>query len=302
MRDDDVRSSCFASLDVLCAKFGDDVPYTGGLDQGFVFRGRRVPFLSHMKGIYRAAAQRGPAALSINTSSASPYEDEETADGVLYAYRAGAVDQADNRALRAAHDLAVPIVYFVGTRPGWYKPFYPCFVIGDDAVERRVLVTKGEMTGPFDEQEPVLSEDPIERRYAVREMRVRVHQARFRGRVIPAYELQCTICRLREVRLLDAAHITSDAEVLGEPAIANGLSLCAIHHRAFDQHLVAITPTYEVEVSRRLLDDEDGPMLDLLKGFHGEPIFLPRRRIQRPDPERLERRYLRFVEASSRST
>jgi len=26
MRDDDVRSSCFASLDVLCATFGEDVP------------------------------------------------------------------------------------------------------------------------------------------------------------------------------------------------------------------------------------------------------------------------------------
>jgi hypothetical protein len=89
VRDDDVRSSCFASLDVLCAKFGDDVPYRGGLDAGFAFRGRRVPFLSYMKGIHRASAQQGPAALSINTSAESPYEDEETPDGVLYAYRAG---------------------------------------------------------------------------------------------------------------------------------------------------------------------------------------------------------------------
>ncbi len=70
-------------------------------------------------------------------------------------------------------------------------------------------------------------------------MRVRVHQARFRGRVLPAYTSQCTICRLKEIRLLDAAHIVSDSEVLGEPTITNGLSLCAIHHRAFDQDLVA---------------------------------------------------------------
>jgi hypothetical protein len=66
-RDDDLRSSCFASLDVLCATFGYDVPYRGGLDAGFPFRGGRVPFLSPQKGIFRAAAQRGPAALSINT-------------------------------------------------------------------------------------------------------------------------------------------------------------------------------------------------------------------------------------------
>ncbi|MGI8607197.1 MAG: HNH endonuclease [Gaiellaceae bacterium] len=295
MRDDDVRSSCFASLDVLCAKFGADVPYRDGLDAGFPFRGSRVPFLSHMKGIYRARAQRGLAALSINTSSNSPYGDRETDEGVLYAYRTGSVDHADNRALRAAFELQVPIIYFVGTRPGWYKPFYPCFVVADDPVARTVLVTKGAMTGPFDEREPVLSEDPIERRYAVREMRVRVHQSRFRGRVIPAYKSQCTICRLKEERLLDAAHIVSDADVLGEPEITNGLSLCAIHHRAFDQNLVAITPDYGVAVAERLLEDEDGPMLDLLKGFHGSPIHLPERRTWRPDREHLARRYDEFV-------
>ena len=299
VRDDDVRSACFASLDVLCAKFGDDVPYVEGLDAGFPFRGNRVPFLSRMKGIHRAAAQSGPAALSINTSTASPYDDEETADGVRYAYRSGDVDQPDNRALRAAYELAVPLVYFVGTRPGWYKPFYPCYVIADDPVAQHVLVTKGEMVGPMDEPEPVLLEDPIDRQYAVREMRVRVHQARFRGRVIPAYDSQCTICRLKESRLLDAAHIVSDADVLGEPSVSNGLSLCSIHHRAFDQNLVAITPDYTVAVSPRLLEDEDGPMLELLKGFHSASIQLPRKRSHRPDPERLALRYETFAQASA---
>jgi putative restriction endonuclease len=151
------------------------------------------------------------------------------------------------------------------------------------------------MAGPLEEREPVLLDDPIERRYAVREMRVRVHQARFRGRVIPAYKSQCTMCRLREVRLLDAAHITSDADLLGEPAITNGLSLCAIHHRAFDQSLVAVTPTCRVAVSPRLLKDEDGPMLTLLQGFDGVEIALPEKRAHRPDPERLGRRYEQFL-------
>ncbi len=299
MRDDDIRSSCFASLDVLLAKFGEDVPYRDVLQHGFSFRGKKIPFLAHMKGIYRAAAQRGPAALSINTSWKSPYDDRETDDGAFYAYRAGETGEADNRALRAAFELQVPIVYFVGTRPGWYKPLYPCFVVEDDPVAREVLVTQGRMVGPYDEREPVLSEDPIDRRYAVREMRVRVHQARFRGRVIPAYRSQCTICRLKEVRLLDAAHIVGDAEVLGEPHVTNGLSLCAIHHRAYDQNLVAVTPDYGVTVSQRLLEDEDGPMLDLLKGFHGTTILLPQRRSERPDPTRLEKRYADFVAAGS---
>ena len=114
-----------ARLSLLVAEFGEDIPYAGALANGFPFRGRRVPFLNYQKGIYRAAVQTGPAALSIQTSSKSPYDDEVVADGFLYAYRAGDVDHPDNRALRAAHDLQVPVVYFIGTRPGWYKPDIP---------------------------------------------------------------------------------------------------------------------------------------------------------------------------------
>ena len=147
---------------------------------------------------------------------------------------------------------------------------------------------------PMDEPEPVLPEDPIERRYAVREVRVRIHQAQFRGRVVPAYREQCAICRLKEVRLLDAAHIVADTETLGTPEIANGLSLCTIHHRAFDQNLVGISPDYEVRLSTRLLDDDDGPMLDLLKRFHGATIDLPSKASWRPDRERLAVRFDRF--------
>ena len=243
MRDEDVRTSCFSHLAILAAQFGDDVPYRGGLDGGFPFRGRRVPYLSPQKGIFRAAAQTGPAALSIQTSANSPYMDVETPDGFLYDYRAGSIDQPDNRALRAAHELQVPIVYFVGTRPGLYRPNFPFFVVADDPAARRVLVAPGALRGPIDEPLPVAPEDAIERRYAVREVRVRIHQARFRGRVVPAYRDQCAICRLKEVRLLDAAHIVADVEEHGEPHVSNGLSLCSIHHRAFDHHLVGVSPT-----------------------------------------------------------
>ena len=297
MRDDDVRSSLFASLEVLCAKHGPEVPYRGGLDAGFAFRGRRVPFLNFQKGIYRAAAQRGPAALSVNTSYRSPYDDEETADGFAYAYRAGAIDQPDNRALRAAFELQVPLAYFIGTRPGWYRPEWPVFVTGDDAGSQRVTLTPGRMVGPYDEREPLLPGDPIERRYAVRETRVRIHQARFRARVLPAYAYQCTICRLKERRLLDAAHIVADVETIGEPTVNNGLSLCSIHHRAYDEHLVGVSPDYRVEVHPRLLDEADGPMLEHLKDAHGATIIVPQRQTSRPDRELLAVRFARFAAA-----
>lgn len=294
MRDDDIRSSCFASLAVLCAQYGEDVPYRSGLDAGFPFRGQRVPFLSPQKGIFRARAQAGPAALSINTSSRSPYDDEPVDGGFSYAYRSGPADQPDNRALRSAYDLQVPLVYYVATRPGWYKPLFPVYITADDHIARRVLVSPGRMAGPIDDREPVPLGDPGERRYAVRETRVRLHQARFRGKVLPAYQSRCAICHLKEVRLIDAAHIVGDLENSGEAVISNGLSLCSIHHRAFDQDLVGISPDYEVRVAERLLDDEDGPMLELLKTFHKTTIEVPTRTTWRPDPERLAIRFERF--------
>ena len=293
-RDDDVRSSCFAALDVLCAKHGIEVPYDGGLDQGFNFRGTRVPFLNRQQGIFRARAQRGPAALSVQTSAKSPYADAMTEDGFVYAYRGTDPDHHDNRVLRAAHALQTPIVYYVGTRPGWYRPIWPVFVTEDDRAELRVRLTPGRMIGPYDEREPVLPNDTIERRYAVRETRVRLHQARFRGRVLPAYANQCTICRLKETRLLDAAHIVADSDEQGEPTVRNGLSLCSIHHRAFDEDLVGVAPDYQVRVHPRLLEEEDGPMLELLKGAHAKQIIVPRAAANRPDRELLAVRFERF--------
>lgn len=298
MRDEALRAACFARLAVLAAQFDDEIPYRSALDARFNFRGVAVPFLSPQKGIFRARAQTGAAALSITTSFRGPYEDAETDDGVLYAYRAGSIDQPDNRALRHAHALGVPVVYFVAIRPGTYEAVFPCFIARDDPAGRVVLVQKGKMRGDFDEPEPVKIDDPLERRYVNRNVRVRVHQRRFRWRVLPAYRHQCAICRLKEVTLLDAAHIVGDVEARGEPTVDNGLSLCSIHHRAFDQHLVGVDPDYKVHVARDLLDEDDGPMLDLLKGFHTQEITLPRVVALRPDRERLAQRFDRFLARS----
>jgi len=190
------------------------------------------------------------------------------------------------------------MVYFIATRPGSYEAVFPAFVTEDDPASREVLISVGEMVGPMDEPQPVLVEDPVARRYTLREVRVRVHQARFRARVIPAYRDRCAICRLKEVRLLDAAHILGDAETEGEPTVSNGLSLCSIHHRAFDRNLVGVSPELRVRLAPKLLNDVDGPMLDLLKGFEGTTIEVPRRAAWKPDRDRLAARFERFRAAA----
>jgi putative restriction endonuclease len=100
---------------------------------------------------------------------------------------------------------------------------------------------------------------------------------------------------LPEQRLLDAAHIISDKnERLGQPIVPNGLPLSTIHHAAFDAHLIGIDPDYRLHVSDRLLDQNDGPMLEALKQLNGESLHLPQRVKDRPDRDRLAMRFERF--------
>ena len=288
-----------ARLALLVAEFGEDIPYVGALANGFPFRGRRVPFLNYQKGIYRAAVQTGPAALSIQTSSKSPYDDEVVAEASSTRIARVMSTNPTIALFAPLTNSRSPSSTSSGRAQARTSPIFPCFVRKDDPAARDGSGRAGRPPGASGRARTRSLEDPIERRYAVRETRVRLHQARFRGRVVPAYSSQCAICRLKELRLLDAAHILSDTLEAGEPTIQNGLSLCAIHHRAFDQNLVGVSPDYVVYVSRRLLEDEDGPMLDLLKGFHELPLVVPKRVADRPDRERLDTRFARFVEVTA---
>jgi putative restriction endonuclease len=101
----------------------------------------------------------------------------------------------------------------------------------------------------------------------------RLHQASFREAVITAYGGRCALSRLPEPMLLDAAHIVEDHhERLGQPVIPNGIPLSKIHHAAFDAHLIGIDPDYRLHVSDRLLSQNDGPVLEMLKQANGRSI------------------------------
>jgi putative restriction endonuclease len=107
------------------------------------------------------------------------------------------------------------------------------------------------------------------------------------------------VCRLREVALLQAAHIIEDLDPHGVAAVVNGIALCAIHHVAYDRNLLGIDPRGVVHISERLRRETDGPMLRTgLQSFHGQGILLPRRVADHPDPQRLEVRFARFQDAA----
>jgi putative restriction endonuclease len=135
----------------------------------------------------------------------------------------------------------------------------------------------------------------IERRYALRVVKQRLHQASFREAVMYAYGGRCAVSGLPESRLLDAAHIVADSdEAMGHAMVTNGIPLSKIHHAAFDAHLIGIDPDYRLHVSPQLLEQNDGPMLEGLKKLQGLSVHLPRREKDYPDRERLSSRFERF--------
>ena len=195
------------------------------------------------------------------------------------------------RASPSVIDGRIPIIYFLGIAPGRYQAMLPAFISAWDA---KALKAQLEFGIP-DQESLTAPETPLERRYALRAVKQRLHQASFREAVISAYNARCAFSRLQEPLLLDAAHILPDKdERLGQPVVPNGIPLSKIHHAAFDAHLIGIDPDYHLHVSDRLLNQNDGPMLEALKGLKGAKIYLPGRSRDCPDRDRLALRFERF--------
>lgn len=271
------------------------------LKPGFLFRQERIPLINPQRGIFKPQQMR--FLLSIKTVFPKPggkvwYDDQREVhrqifqgdEAIDYAFMGQNPDAADNRWLREAFENQIPVIYFLGIAPGRYQALLPTFISGWDGQALKARVTFG--TNPETLVPPA---DSLERRYALRTVKQRLHQATFREAVITAYDGRCALSGLPEPLLLDAAHIIADKdERLGQPVVPNGIPLSKIHHAAFDAHLIGIDPDFRMHVSDRLLDQNDGPMLETLKQLDGRSIRLPGRVKDQPDRDRLAERFERF--------
>jgi len=190
-----------------------------------------------------------------------------------------------------------PLIYIKGIEKGLYVPAYPAFVVDDNERELTFTVAVDEM-GLSGEPVPHDRVAEERRRYTTVKVLHRIHQQRFRERVLRAYHECCAVCRLRHRELLEATHILADKHPLGEPVVSNGLSLCKLHHAAFDKYIMGIRPDLRIEIRLDVLMEADGPMLQHgLKGFQGAAILVPRRLEERPNPAYLEERFEEFRQA-----
>ena len=257
--------------------------------EAFHFQGEQLKLIDQSRGIRNP--RQLSATLSILSQPSSRYEDEETEGGLLrYAYRTGPSDKGDNRKLRQAADLGLPLILLRGIAPGVFVPVFPVYIVEDDPVGRFVEIAVDESLRFMSSATP--TQDT--RAYAERLTRLRLHQPVFRARVLAAYDRACTICRLKHVDLLDAAHILGDAAG-GQPVVTNGMAMCKIHHAAYDRGILGVRPDFVVEVRSDVLLEVDGPMLKHgIQDVHGWRLELPRRPADRPDSDHLAQRYAEF--------
>ena len=291
-----IRRAAFEWLSKQVKVHGDVLPRKL-LEAGFLFSDKRIHVIGP-QGIFTPKLSEYP--LSITTSPNSPYQDVITeTDFILYKYRGSNPQHRDNVGLRKAMELRLPLVYFHGIVPGKYMAVWPAYVIADNvgALEFRVAVdeTKNITEHKEDIGKSVRDSDHSRKIYITRETRVRLHQRTFREKVLAAYREQCALCKLRHRELLDAAHIIPDSEEHSQTTVNNGISLCKLHHAAFDSRLIGITPDFKVEVKQMILEEEDGPMLQYgLKELHGSSIILPTDKTAWPNRDFLSERYREF--------
>ncbi len=287
-----VRQRAFEHLDRLNMEFGEVIPRSVLL-RGFELNGERIHLISQ-RGIFTPSTLALP--LTVTTAPNGPYNDEFSDDGILqYRYQGNDPNFRDNVGLRELMNRGIPLIYFHGTVPGSYVAERPVFIVADSPETLTFGIT-------FDERSHVEFHIPrpnaditYRRKYTTAQVRRRLHQQSFRSRVLRAYTNKCALCNLKHTNLLEAAHIIPDNEERGEPVVSNGLSLCKIHHAAFDHNILGIRPDYVVEIREDILEEIDGPMLQHgLKEMHRRPIFVPQRTQEKPNVVSLEERYEQF--------
>ena len=290
-------------------RLGASRPLTSeDLAAGFNHRAERIPLVNPQRGIFKPRGMQH--LLSVRTVFPRTgrkvwYDDQRRVHAQIhageelvdYAFMGDDPKAADNRWLQEAMLAQVPIIYFLGIAPGRYTALYPTFVADWSATELKARLAFGM---PIAATAPVRAPSEPERRYALRLVSQRLHQATFREAVLAAYAGRCAISRLPEPRLLDAAHIVADAhEEMGQPVVPNGLPLSKVHHAAFDANLIGIDADHRIHVSDQLFAMNDGPMLEQgIKAMRGKSILLADRVVDRPDRDRLAARFEMFTAAN----
>jgi putative restriction endonuclease len=308
-----MRDEAFGYLRRLQTRTGGPVSQSDlcGSACGFRFENQPLALKHPQRGIHKPRTFE--AALSFSTThkppGRRPYDDAAGADGYLrYKWQGSDPDEYTNAAMRKACARGLPLIWFHGIVANVYLPVFPVWLVHEEP----------------DEQQFVVALDPVQRerwqtanvvdlaeyrRNAAAAAGAAIHRPLFRARVLAAYESRCAICHLPYDQLLDAATIRRHTDG-GELIVSNGISLCGLHHGAYDTDLLGIDADYRVEVRQDVLrapapsrhegppvqavSERPGGALAALREAHRGRLHVPDKRAARPNRELLAERFERY--------
>lgn len=122
----------------------------------------------------------------------------------------------------------------------------------------------------------------------------RINQNFFRNAVLSAYNFKCCITGIGNPEILEACHIVEWSEDINNRTNPkNGLCMNPLFHKAYDKHLIAITPELDIVVSKEMINETvNGSFKDYLVSINGGKISFPDKFL--PKRELLELHYSEF--------
>jgi len=267
----------------------------------FFLGGEKIPLISAAQGIHKPRILDLPISIFTTYTEAGairPYDDAYDNDEfLLYKYQGTDPNHPNNVGLRRLMALELPLIYIKGLKPSLYQASWPTRIIGDDPATHAFKVEVVASDFLSDAHGGGAAAEEILRRYARVMTKRRLHQETFRIHVLEAYTERCTVCRFAHADMLDAAHIIPDSDPAGMAAVPNGLSLCKLHHAAYDRNILGISPDYKIKIRSDVMEEKDGPTLKHgIQEFDGAGLaILPRAKALLPSPDNLKARYERFL-------
>ena len=256
------------------------------LRRGFSYSGQHIHLINPRKGIHKPRQMNH--VLSIMTliprsTTLARYDDQlrmltdirAGRNELYYSFMGQNPDAFENLALRRAFAKEIPLIYFLGIRPGQVLPIAPVFVVGWDrhTLEAQIEFGPKIRLGKGGSPSTIRCRRPISVEYEQRlyEVRMAISRQFFRDEVFASYNGRCALCGLPERRLLSAAAISPKIDH-DSFIVTNGLLLCHNHHAAFNSGLIAIDSDYRLHSNH--LDTKGHKTLEGLKKLHGKHIKL----------------------------
>jgi putative restriction endonuclease len=130
------------------------------------------------------------------------------------------------------------------------------------------------------------------RRFVFMETRRALRDFNFSKRVFTAYAHRCAMCGM-QLRLLEGAHILPVADSSSTDETSNGIALCALHHKAYDNSFLTFDEKYRVHLNVERISElkksgHDAGLTQFRKSLRSI-IHLPPDRRDRPKLEYVQR-------------